>query len=849
MTVRNKPRGWRSFFSDNSQSKSAYRRRRMDQPRLTLESLEKREMLAGDTIPVTFVVPPDVAAKEVYLSVFATLIADYTNANNDVLTNGTVVVFDPTVGTDGDYVDASTAASLTYQLPLTTPVVELPDTYVKAGQIVIGIGSAPVVTYDSGIATPTASTNPTNFFALFEYALDAGGLDIDVSNVDQVGFPFWVMTDPNPPLLAQYGVGLDRYRGDLFNMYGEFIAAQGANAAEFQKAITYGNGYRILAPQNFLDGNQAPFQTPFTASNYAKGGSLVIQQDYYYWVTATNADGETAASNVQQAVPYNFSTPKGNVPMQTANVTWDAFTGATGYNIYRSTTNDSTTAYLVGSVNSGSTLSFKDTGNVGTATPPPTSSYTYHPLNSYFNDALDAFFTHYETNTFTMDRDGYTFTGTVETDYKIFYGQGQNDYHEYTVLPLTTADLAGQEFLIIKPYFQENTNIAGAPPAPTWMPHATQSPGAMILANDGAFNTGGYQPSVDAGILSDLQNSIVSAFNRGIAANFNIAPNNWASQPQIGDLQVTAGGQLTPNANYYYVITATNADGETTASVEWRANTTATNQTVELTWEQHNSPTHYNIYRTTTPGQNYQLVASVTNSDPDNPQDPRTGYTDDGSTTPVAQTPPMYYEAGTASNWYAAFLHQNITTDSANGVSVNGLAYGFAYDDQGGSSTNFQATGITAVAVHLKPWGIEEQSTPPAPTPKIPATIDFLMQPQAGKKGSMNTVEFKVLTRHGHTFFGGAEVKVEMVGLMKGSYTVITDDSTGIGTLTFKNSKAGPSMLKLTLEDGSEFHSNVFQVGPQKSSKAVIKALNKADKYMNTSAIRAALELVSKKKK
>jgi hypothetical protein len=836
----------------------------MDRHRLMLEPLEKRELLAGDTIPVNFVIPADVAAKEVYLSVFATLLADYTNANNDLLRDGTVVVFDPSVGTDGDYVDASTAASLTYELPLGTPVVDLPNTYVKAGQIVIGVGSAPIVTYSSGIATPTSSTNPDNYFALFEYALDAGGLDIDVSNVDQVGFPFTVMTDPAPPLPANEGVGITQHRGDLFNMYGEFIAAQGAGAAEFQKAITYGDGYRILAPQNFLDGNQAPNQDPFTSANYAKGGSLVIQQDYYYWVTATNGDGETAASNVQQAVPYNKSTSKGNVPMQTAIVTWDEFTGATGYNIYRSTTNDSTTANLVGSVNSGSTLSFNDTGKAGTATPPPTSSYTYHPLNSYFNDALDAFFTHYETNTFTMDRDGYTFTGTVETDYKIFYGQGQHDYHEYTVLPLTTPDLANQEFLIIKPYFEENTNIADAPPAPTWMPHPTQSPGAMILANDGAFNTGGAQPNVDAGVLSDLQNSIVSAFNRGIASNFNIHPNNWASQPQINTAEASAGGQLTPNTKYYYVMTATNADGETTTSIERMIETTTTDLSATFTWTAHNSPTQYNIYRSTTPGTGYQLVGTIANPDP-HTTDPVTGYTDDGSSTPIAQTPPMYYGAGTASNWYSAFLHQNSTTNPANGVSINGLAYGYAYDDQGGSSTNFQFVGVETVTVTIQPWGTNPSPppqptppTPPGPTPNphpnphpappapdVPASIQFLVQPTAGKKKSMNTVEFKVLTSQGHTFFGGTDVKVELVGLMKGSYTVLTDDSTGIGTLDFKNSKVGPSMLKLTLEDGSKFYSNVFQVGPQKSSKAVIKALDKADKYMNTSAIRAALNLIS----
>ncbi len=56
--------------------------------------------------------------------------------------------------------------------------------------------------------------------------------------------------------------------------------------------------------------------------------------------------------------------------------------------------------------------------------------------------------------------------------------------------------------------------------------------------------------------------------------------------------------------------------------------------------------------------------------------------------------PTTYYPTGTAANWYAAFLHQPT-------VSIGGLAYGFAYDDQGNNSTDLSSTHPTRLTVTI----------------------------------------------------------------------------------------------------------------------------------------------------
>jgi hypothetical protein len=683
------PPDWKSLFSGERPRRRVVRRDERGHRPLQVQSLESREMLSA--IPIAVNVPDDIQVSYVYLEVSAVLEAPYMTKAGHTLPTNSVVYYDAAID---DYALAEAGGNFSFQLATNGEIVELPDTNVTGGHIAIGIGSPPNVEYTSkGISTPTAATNPRNVFGLFEYAITSSGLDIDLSEIDQVGFPFTITTTPAAAVPANDGVGITPARQTMFDLYTSFITEQGSSAALFQQSLTAGDTFRILAPQNIITGAaSAPKLNP---ANYLTGGSLTLNTNYYYWITATNASGETGPSNTILAVPYNLSYRSINYPQQTVVLDWGDFADATGYNVYRSIANDPKTGHLIGST-TGSVTTFKDTGLPLQAAVPPTNSYTYNALNSYFNNAIDDFFSHYTAkDSFVIDRDGYTFAGEVAP-----YKEADQVYDVLT-LSTTTGPYANQEFRIFRPYFSNNTNIPRSPAAPTWMPHADQSPAAMILAADGVFNTGGAQPGVDAGVLSDLENSIVSAFNRGIANNFAIAPNNWASEPELNSATPRQHGanNLAPTNVYFYMITATNADGETTVSLERTARTTTTEKAIELEWSAHVTPTHYNIYRKDTPSGDYQLLTTVPNSTP-----PTMSFIDDGSHTPTTQTPPTYYAPNSISNWYSAFWHQNSSTDPVSGVSINGLAYGFPYDDQGSQSTNFQGF-FNRVDINIGRWG------------------------------------------------------------------------------------------------------------------------------------------------
>jgi len=698
MSIQEITQGWISLVTGEGSRRKTKRAGKRTVTRLHLiESLEARAMMAGDTVTVKFNIPTDVVSLGVYTEVSGTLTATYVNNAHQTLASGSLVYYDPTIH---DYALATATSTFVFQLSGDGATIELPETDIKAGQIVIGIGSAPTVLYTpKGVSTPTASTNPYNVFGLFEYAYTSGGLDIDLSEVDQVGFPFTITTEPIAHVPAQDGVGITLDRGLFFDYFPQFIASQDAAAQVFQQSLTAGGGYRLLAPQNIIDGNQSPI---LGAPTYSAGGSLQINTPYYYWVTGTSSSGETGPSNLTVAVPYDLSQGGQSYPQATVHLNWNQIDRATGYNVYRSTSSDVSTARLIGQT-AGYVTGFADSGAAAGTTAPPTNSYTFDPLNSYFNGALDNFFSHYETTgSFSIMRDGALFTGQTNTNY-------QEGGYTYTVLELESASFPGQTFLIFKPYFSTNTDIAGAPPPPSWMPHPTQSPAAMILACDGVFNTGGAQPGVDAGVLSDLENSIVSAFNRGIADTFSIAPSDWT------------------------------------------ANTS------------------------------------------------------------------LYYAPGSTSNWYAAYLHQNSTTDQSTGVSINGLAYGLAYDDQGGDSTNFQGV-FTLVEINIQAWGTSPIPTPgpgpgPGPGPSPTAeTIQFLQQPSSGKFGTTNEVLFRVLGPNGEPVIGSSTVIVQVVGANPSFYSVITDPLSGLGSLTFLNQSLGVDSLKLSLPSGVSFNSVSYLV-------------------------------------
>lgn len=93
-------------------------------------------------------------------------------------------------------------------------------------------------------------------------------------------------------------------------------------------------------------------------------GGTFAAGTYYYKVTATNGVGETIGSNEISVVTTGTTS--------SAVLTWTAVTGATGYKVYRGTA-ASAEASLITTTGSG-TLTYTDTGSVGTAVSVPTLS-------------------------------------------------------------------------------------------------------------------------------------------------------------------------------------------------------------------------------------------------------------------------------------------------------------------------------------------------------------------------------------------------------------------------------------------------------------------------------------------
>jgi hypothetical protein len=97
-----------------------------------------------------------------------------------------------------------------------------------------------------------------------------------------------------------------------------------------------------------------------------RGGSLAYWTTFYYCITATNASGETIASQVMSA----STTPW----YRTLQPRWTQVSGATGYRVYRKTGASGAWGYMVASP--GSVTAFTDNGVAvpTTADPPGTGS-------------------------------------------------------------------------------------------------------------------------------------------------------------------------------------------------------------------------------------------------------------------------------------------------------------------------------------------------------------------------------------------------------------------------------------------------------------------------------------------
>lgn len=828
------------------------------------ERLERRDLLATDTI-LDFSIPADLPeGHHVFVAIWGT--------ENDTATNQRVL--QPKAGSQGSFEFVVNPASPTVidVSKLTGNQITLPLSDVETGSYG-GITGGEVVIFVAPSATPpafplnasnvatvpTVTTYPDTLFTLFEWAYVEGGsgsygLDIDLSEVDQIGFPISVATTPSSaapfPLSV---VGMAPSREGLTDRYLETFDT----TSPFHELVALGGGYRILAPQTAL--GQQNGQGPAPGHSVTPGTSPFPQDvPFWYLVTAMSDTGETiAGAAAATAISMNG--------FASATLTWppNPSPRTTGYRLYRgqgTVEGSESSATPIPPANlsdyelvyEGPKLTFTDTyvPKINDDTP-PLNSYAFDPLSTYYTASLNSFFTHYESHPFEIvvpnigpDKAGTKWQGTVATDYQavahenvagpgstattivldvaalpiagIYDGLSvtinpdtptaqtrtvQSSSYDpvagrqtlsfaspwtsppaagtpyeivgtYTALVLTAADgylhdvgdgSQSASFAILKPLFSTNTKgISGLSPMPDWvldgggqLGNYTMSPSQMVFGQLGVFASNAIDPAIPAAngfltatqltdlktMVGAIENAISTAFNRGLATRFDLAPDAWVTNQsftsQPASAKSAAGpGDLVAGTTYYYVMTAVDAAGnESTPGLMVAGKVAQGDDGLSLAFAPipATAPTgpayqgsvyaSFNVYRSTTPDlssmKKLYVLANRTTPGFGSFTDFGTGYDYAAGPSPQPQVTPItnpsqqvapphvFYPAGSTSNLYSQFLHRNATFDPASGVSINGLVYGFPYDDNGGNSTNIGYTAganPTKLTVTINPW-------------------------------------------------------------------------------------------------------------------------------------------------
>jgi len=125
-------------------------------------------------------------------------------------------------------------------------------------------------------------------------------------------------------------------------------------------AVTNAAGYVIYRSRDLPP---PVVSAPTTATT---GGTLPATTAYYYVVTATNALGETLASN-------EVTITTGGTSTNTVTLSWANVPNAYGYKVYRGTSAAGENALLT-TITSGATVTYTDTGTAGSAATPPVTN-------------------------------------------------------------------------------------------------------------------------------------------------------------------------------------------------------------------------------------------------------------------------------------------------------------------------------------------------------------------------------------------------------------------------------------------------------------------------------------------
>ncbi|MGH7136698.1 MAG: hypothetical protein ACREHD_13230, partial [Pirellulales bacterium] len=254
---------------------------------------------------------------------------------------------------------------------------------------------------------------------------------------------------------------------------------------------------------------------------------------------------------------------------------WFPVAGAAGYNIYRGTAPGAENV-LAGVVPGGVT-SFLDVGGLTAAKPPSQDT----------SGGLTVVAT--PTVTPNLNADSTLAAGTYY--YKITatdYGNPPNSAHGEN-----TPSNEGSHVVAAGQALTVNWGaVAGATGYNIYRGTSAGNENVLIASISGGFNT-----------------SFVDDGNETVLSRNTPAANGTLVLPPVVQTPTTGGGQVPPG-QYYYVVTAVNALGESTPSNEVGFLVNNLGGT-DLTWAPSLNATSYNIYRGTQPGQEDLLVGST----------------------------------------------------------------------------------------------------------------------------------------------------------------------------------------------------------------------------------------------
>jgi fibronectin type 3 domain-containing protein len=396
-----------------------------------------------------------------------------------------------------------------------------------------------------------------------------------------------------------------------------------ATAGNAQVALNWSSSsgatsYNIYRSTTSGGEGSTPYKTGVTSTSFTDSG-LTNGTTYYYEVSAVNSAGQSPVSSQVSATPHLSVPPTPTGLTATSGNTqvalnWSSSSGATSYNIYRSTTSggEGSTPYQTGVTST----SFTDTG----LTNGTTYYYEVSAVNAAGQSPVSSQVSATPQVSVPPTPTGLTATsGNAQvalnwssslgaTSYNIYRsttsgGEGSTPYQT----GVTSTSFTDSSLTNGTTYYYEVSavNAAGQSPVSSQVSATPATP-----------------PATPTGLTATAGNAQVAlnwSASSG-AASYNIYRSTTSggegSTPYQTGVTSTSftDSSLTNGTTYYYEVSAVNAAGQSPVSSQVSATpvappatpagltATAGNAQVALNWSSSSGATSYNIYRSTTSG-------------------------------------------------------------------------------------------------------------------------------------------------------------------------------------------------------------------------------------------------------